>query len=59
MADNKTEVRPQDSSRVNVNEEYEVRYWTGKFNCSKSELESAVKAVGVSASAVEQYLKKK
>ncbi len=29
MADDKTKRGPADRSRINVNEEYEVRYWTG------------------------------
>lgn len=57
MADSKTEKRPQDASRVNVNEDYEVQYWTGRFNCSRQQLEDAVKAVGVSSERVEQYLR--
>jgi hypothetical protein len=57
MADDKTKVRPQDSSRVNVNENYEVPYWTEKFNCSAEQLRKAVDAVGPSAEKVEEWLK--
>jgi hypothetical protein len=56
MSDDKSLRQPHDASRINVNEDYEVRYWTNKFGCSKEELERAVKAVGVSARAVEEYL---
>lgn len=56
--DDKTKQGQQDRSRVNVNEDYEVDYWTGKFNVSKEELVRAVDEVGPSASAVEEYLKK-
>jgi hypothetical protein len=31
MADDKTKVRPQDSNRVNVNEDYELQHWSEKF----------------------------
>jgi hypothetical protein len=55
MADNKSQTRPQDASRVSMNEDYEVRYWTEKFKCSREELEEAVKAVGSSAQKVEAY----
>ncbi len=58
MSDDKSKIRPQDSNKVNVHEPYEVQYWTQKFGCTKAQLEAAVKAVGVSASAVEKYLKK-
>jgi hypothetical protein len=55
--DNKTEKMPQDATRINVNEDYEVQYWTNKFNCSVARLREAVCAVGVSAERVETYLK--
>jgi hypothetical protein len=58
MSDDKSKIRPQDSTKVNVHEPYEVQYWTKKFGCTKAQLEAAVKAVGVSASAVEKHLKK-
>jgi hypothetical protein len=58
MSDDKTKTQPQDATRVNVNENYEVQYWTKKFNCSEAELRRAVEAVGVSADKVEEYLKK-
>jgi hypothetical protein len=51
--DDKTKTRPQDSSRVNVHEDYEVEYWTKKFGCTKQQLQAAV---GVSAAAVEKAL---
>jgi hypothetical protein len=57
MPDNKNESRPRDSARININEEYEVSYWTGKFNCSREELKDAVDSVGTSAANVEEYLK--
>jgi hypothetical protein len=49
---------PQDRARVNVNEPHELRYWTKEFGCTEAELRAAVKAVGVSAAAVRQHLKK-
>jgi len=29
--DDKTKTAPQDAKRVNIHEDYEVRYWTQKF----------------------------
>ncbi len=58
MPDDKSKIRPQDASKVNVHEPYEVRYWTNKFNCTPTQLETAVKTVGVGARAVEAHLKK-
>jgi len=58
MADDKTKKGPADSSKVNVNEDYEVAYWTETFSCTKQELEKAVAKVGVSSKAVKEYLRK-
>lgn len=58
MADDKSKVAPGDRSRINVNEDYEVAYWTKALGCTKQELEKAVKEVGVSASAVKKYFNK-
>jgi len=56
MADDKNLTRPQDATRVNVHEDYEVRYWCHKFGCTPEELKAAVKKVGVSSAAVEAEL---
>ena len=56
MPDNKKETQPQDASRVNVNEDYEVQYWTSKFGCNREELVDAVNSVGTSAEKVGEYL---
>jgi hypothetical protein len=59
MSDDTTKTSPQDAKRINVNEDYEVRYWTEKFGCSKAQLEAAVNKVGVSAEAVGKELRSK
>lgn len=56
--DNKAKVGNPDRQRVNVNEDYEVQYWSKKFGASADELKKAVKAVGTQAKDVEKYLKK-
>jgi hypothetical protein len=56
MVDDKNERRPQDSSRVNVNEEYEVQYWTNKLGISREKLISTVKRVGVSVEDIKKSL---
>jgi hypothetical protein len=57
MADDKTLRAPRDSSRVAMGEDYEVRYWTGKFGVSRESLQRAVDAVGHNATAVGKHLK--
>jgi hypothetical protein len=44
---------------VNVAEYYQVEYWTKRFGVSAEQLKTAVKAVGVSAEAIANYLNKK
>lgn len=58
MADDRTKIGPADSSRINVNEDYEVAYWTEALGVTKGKLNEAVEAVGTSASAVRKYLGK-
>lgn len=59
MADDKTKKGPADSSRINMNEDYEVSYWTSALGVTREELTKAVKAAGSSADAVRDYLNKK
>jgi hypothetical protein len=56
--DNTTKRGPADGSRINLREEHEVRYWTGKYGVTKEQLEAAVREVGVMAKDVEAKLKK-
>lgn len=58
MSDDLSEKRPQDATKVNVNESWELEYWSKKFGVTKDQLKNAVKAVGVSAAAVKKYLGK-
>lgn len=57
MADDKSKTKPQDAQRINVNEDYELKYWTAKFGCTPAQLKAAVKKVGVMAMVVEKELK--
>ena len=56
MADDLFNRGGSDRTRVNINEEHEVRHWTRKFGCSEQQLKEAVSQVGVMASDVEAYL---
>ena len=58
MSDDKSKRGPQDRRQINLNEDYEVRYWCAKFKVSAEALSAAVKAAGSSdAKTVEKYLK--
>jgi len=56
MSDDPQKKRPQDAGRINMNEPYEVEYWTKTFNVSKAELLQAVEKVGTSADEVKKFL---
>lgn len=58
MSDDKTNTGPGDAQRINVNEDYEVAYWTRKWRVHESELRAAVARVGVSVEAVRRELGK-
>ncbi|MFD2298360.1 DUF3606 domain-containing protein [Paracidovorax citrulli] len=58
MADDLRNRGPQDRSRINVNEPWEVTYWTKEFGCSEAQLRAAVKAVGVMVADVRRHLGK-
>lgn len=58
MADDLKNRGAADRSRVNVHEDYEVRYWTEKWSVSKEQLVDAVKNAGVSVDAVARELGK-
>jgi len=57
MSDDKSKSGGQDRSRINVNEDYELRDWSKKFGVTPDELRAAVKVAGTSADAVEAHLK--
>jgi hypothetical protein len=58
MTDDLTNRGPQDRSRIALNEEWEVRYWSKALGCTSDELRIAVREVGNSVEAVRKYLKK-
>ena len=57
MADNPNIRGDADRKRINVDQDYEVRYWSEKLGVSADELRNAVKNVGPMADAVEQHLR--
>jgi Protein of unknown function (DUF3606) len=57
MADDKKIKDYRDRVRINVNEPYEVEYWSKKFKVTPAKLRAAVKTVGVSVKKVEAHLR--
>lgn len=58
MSDDLNIRRPADAEKVNVHEDWEVRYWTTRFGVTEDQLRAAVAAVGTSAAAVARHLGK-
>lgn len=57
MADDKAQIGGQDRTRINVNQDYELREWSQKLGVTPEQLKAAVKAVGDSVEAVKRQLK--
>ena len=58
MADDTTKRGGQDRKRINLNEEYEVQYWSKKWGITADELRSAVQRYGNMADDVARGLGK-
>jgi hypothetical protein len=56
MADDLTQKGGPDRSRVNVDEDHEVNYWTDKWGVTEDELRSAVEKVGPMVDDIEEEL---
>jgi hypothetical protein len=57
MSDDKNNRGARDRSRVNLNQDYERRYWELTLDTSEHELRNAISAVGDSPAKVREYLK--
>ena len=58
MADDKTNRGQPDRSKINMREDYEVKYWTHHLGVTREELQAAIEKVGNSAAAVRKQLGK-
>jgi hypothetical protein len=56
MSDDLNQRNGQDRERINLNEKWEVAYWTRELGVSKEELERIVRETGDRAAAVRQHL---
>ncbi len=56
MSDDTRQVGSPDRDRINLSEDYEVRYWTGALGVTEQQLREAVQAVGSTAEAVRRHL---
>lgn len=56
MTDNLKIKAPEDPTKINLNQSWEVSYWTTKFGITEVKLRQAVKAVGVLVVDVKRWL---
>ena len=58
MTDNKTRRGPADRSRINVNEPYELDYWSNELDLTPGQLRQLVAKHGASVETIRQLLGK-
>jgi hypothetical protein len=56
MSDDLKQRGPQDRSRVNLHEQWELTFWMDQLRISEEQLKEAVAAVGNSATRVREYI---
>lgn len=56
MSDNLTKRHQPDRSKINMSEDYEVKYWTHALGVTREQLQKAIDKVGHSAAAVRKEL---
>lgn len=58
MSDNLKRKKPEDPTKINVNQTWEVQYWTEELGITETRLKAAVKSAGVLVADVKAWLKK-
>jgi len=58
MSDDISKRGPQDGQRINMDQDYEVRYWSERLGVSKEELQRVITAAGPMVADVERELSK-
>jgi uncharacterized protein DUF3606 len=59
MADNLKETGKPDGSRINIEQDHELNYWSEKFGVSREELQSAVAKAGPMLKNVREHLQRR
>ena len=58
MSDNLKQTGKPDDSRINIEQDHELQYWSQKFGVSRDELRKAVQAAGPTVKDVQRHLKR-
>jgi hypothetical protein len=56
MADDVSKTGKADDTRINIEQDHEVKYWSEKFGVSRDQLKSAVAKVGAMVKNVRDHL---
>ena len=56
MSDDKSKRSGPDRSKINMSEDYEVKYWAKELGITRDELQKVIDKVGNSAAAVRKEL---
>jgi Protein of unknown function (DUF3606) len=56
MSDDLKKRQPEDPKQINVNEPWELKYWSQKLGVTPQQLKAAVKESGPTAAAVKKKL---
>ena len=56
MSDNRLNRGQSDSSKINMSEDYEVKYWAKELGITRDELQKVIDKVGDSVAAVRKEL---
>jgi hypothetical protein len=59
MSDNLKETGKPDDSRINIEQDHELNYWSEKFGVSREELQSAVAKAGPMVKNVREHLQRR
>ena len=59
VADDRSKTDSADRDRINMHEDYEVRYWSQKWQVRREQLANAVRSVGVVVKDVAAKLRKR
>ena len=57
MAGNRNDSGPRDRTTINMNEDFEVRYWSKELGVSVQQLKSAMRSVGDKTDDIRKELK--
>jgi hypothetical protein len=58
MTDDTMKKRPQDPTKINIQQQHELQYWADKFGVTPERIRQAVQRVGTSPNDVEREVKR-